>query len=467
MKKEEQNKISKYVKEREYLKALKLLNNFAKKERRLDELNFVFDSYFKLGEYKKGYRLGVKLLQTKRKREYQDFINIWISRFINGLGSSQHAMILIQNIEAKTKEEQYANGGIYLSNFEYHKAIRCYSNSILPLKDKDKLNHPMRALSLADSYSGIGENVKSFELARSLLLFDHAPLNRFIINTACAEYLCKLSRFKESFKFLQRAEVDIPEMEKRVDYAIYLKWKGVCLLGLDQRSEGIDYLRRAIKQLQSFSIREESWLEIIPILFDVNDIDLQVLLKAYHFPGLTLKMKEIWKNKYPTLDKQAYEIKPKNPKFSIDFDSNEYFFEKKWHISIKKEIQLLGIVALAGKEGLSFFKAFSCLWPEEVYSFLSFESRLFQIIKRVKQMYSVEIYCKDNKVFLNDSRISVKVGGDSRPKYLRTNSKFTGRDIQAWYHVSQSQKQKYIKKWLSAGIIEKHGKGPNTYYTVK
>ncbi len=47
-------------------------------------------------------------------------------------------------------------------------------------------------------------------------------------------------------------------------------------------------LRRAIKQLQSFSIREESWLEIIPILFDVNDIDLQVLLKAYHFPGLTL-----------------------------------------------------------------------------------------------------------------------------------------------------------------------------------
>ncbi len=246
---------------------------------------------------------------------------------------------------------------------------------------------------------------------------------------------------------------------------MYLKWKGIFLCLSGNRKEGIPFIIESKNLLQSFSIREETWISCLQYLYQFNAIKKDELIYYYYFPALSKKMKSAWRQKFTEINFEQSPIFNPSSHLFIDFYNKEFRFNGNWFLNFKKEIQLIGLCAYAKDQGISLSKCFTYLWPDEPYSYLSFEARLFQLIKRAKKQYNLTLKIEDNSVHLKEwETFGFNLTKSKNPSIFSEMKKFKASEFAHWYNLSKPQASNYLKAWKNKGLISVKGHGPGTMY---
>lgn len=467
MKKSNKNQIESLVKSRDYEKAIRIIKKELSKSLEIDEINTNLGFLFKLGQYNLGYKFSMKIYNAL-KGENKNTIQIWLARFVNSLGGSKHSLKLLEKVTALTKEEHYIKTGIFLSNFQFKNAKKEFELGF-DLKDSTLYSkYPMRVLTYTDALSGCHLNLEAIKYSKQLLDYPQTQIDLFCIKTALAEYYIKLQVYSEAQIFLSEASKNLPKKERRVDYGLYLKWKGILYLHQGELIKGRHLLLKAFVIFNSFPIREEVWITIVSYLYKSQIFSLNDFKRFYLFPGLSPELQKNWILEFPELKKDQGIKVGNNNLLIINFSSEEVFYNNHWHPGISQEILVIGSLAWADKAGLSFSKLFSLLWPSEVFSYPTFEERLFQIINRINKKYDFKIYSKRQKAFLPKAleKVTVINGSKFEPSFCKGKSSFTNKEFRIYYNVSKSMAQKTINSWLSDGKIKKKGTGPSAKYLL-
>ncbi len=457
--------LEKLVALRKSSEAIVLANKLAKRTQKLSEISIILSSYYKLGEYKQGLKKALAMLELSEEKKY---IHLWIGNFLNSLGASDHALLLTGNIKASGPEEVYIQAGILLSNFQFRAATSNYELFFQNNLENQLKENPVKILNYTDSLCGLGQNKKAYSIAKKLLKYHTRDIDLFIIHTACMEYLiCDFQLSKVGYH-LEQAEFYLPPGENKTDYALFLKWKGIYLCMNGKRNQGIPLLKNSIQLFSSFNVREEAWICIYEYLYAYNEINIDEFGKVLHTPGVNLSYKKLINHKFPEVNEFKGILVNKNAPLFIDLTNDEYFQNGKWHIGLKREVLLLAISKYCEDTGISVNKCSCFLWPDEPYSYLKFEDRLFQLIKRVQKQFSIKLSIRDNKVYLHNSNdLGLSTIENTPPQFLINRNQFTTNDFCEWYHVSPAKAAKYIKLWLYKELVSKEGHGPNTAYSLR
>lgn len=419
--------------------------------------------YFRIGLFRQGLKRALTLQESST---LPGFFQIPIARFLNSLGLSFHAIDMVKNNTTENIEDLFFKASIYYTNYHYQEALHTYEKILTLTPNFLQEQPPARVLGYCDTLSATGKADKAFEIAQDLLPRATKDIDIFIIFSACAEYLCVQRSLSLVPVQLEAARKFIVKKEKKIDYALFIKWQGVYFCLNNERDKGLALIKEAISIFQQLGIREEAWFDCMYSLYEFGGIKTDKIIKIMNYPGFPPKLREIWCEKSPILSREYNLPVNQSANLFIDFFANEYRLDGVWHWSLSKELSLLYCVAYAGEQGLSFPKASLSLWPDEPFSYLNFEDRLFKLIKRCKQKYKIEIVVRDQRIYVVEPKAVGYLGEPklNKPSFLAKNLRFKAKDVSNYYQIKSSQLSQCLNFWIEKGWIKKQGYGPNTSY---
>lgn len=419
--------------------------------------------YFRIGHFRQGLKRALSLQESSTE---PGFFQIPIARFLNSLGLSFHAIEMVKGASFQKIEDLFFKASIFYTNYHYNEALSVYEK-ILSLAPNFLQNEtPARVLGYCDTLNATGNSEMAFEIAQDLLARATKDIDIFIIFSACAEYLCVQRSLSLVPAQLEAASKFLIKNEKKIDYALFIKWQGIYQCLNNQREAGLVKINEAIQIFQKLKIREEAWFDCMYFLFEFGGIPKSEIISVMNFPGFPPKLRDIWLSKSPTLNNQFNLPVNEEADLFINFYANEYRLAGQWHWSLTKELSLIYCVAYTKEQGLSFPKASLALWPDEPFSYLNFEDRLFKLIKRCKQKYKVDLDVKEQRIYLEAAE-SVGFLGEpklNKPSFLLKNQHFRAKDVSGHYKIKSAQLSHCLNYWIEQGWIKKQGHGPNTSY---
>ena len=167
------------------------------------------------------------------------------------------------------------------------------------------------------------------------------------------------------------------------------------------------------------------------------------------FPGLPRH----FLNRLPILaDKRRGELD--GAEWVLDLQSDEYgeriSTEIAWKFGLPLELKFLALLKLARPFGVPRLWCVGLLWPDEPLSLLQLESRLDQLIIRLKEKYRFQVESNGTQVSLPSAewgRLDVIRDGSNTPRLLRVNPKPSHQEVAQFYHVNRAQAYRYLKAW--------------------
>lgn len=130
--------------------------------------------------------------------------------------------------------------------------------------------------------------------------------------------------------------------------------------------------------------------------------------------------------------------------------------------------QLLHALVLSGEAGLSQYRIFDLLWPNEVGAVSSMPNRLDQLHLRLRsQNISVE-FRQGHVRCLNEGLVTGWRRNSSTPDslFLESRSTFLRSDVERHFKVGRSKAAMLCQSWLADGKVSRVGAGRNSVYRV-
>jgi len=451
--------IEQSVLERKTTQAQALLNRYRKKYQSVEETEFFYESLRRLGLH----LLGLKYLKQDWKLgRRSNQVLLWTARFLNSVGASSLALRALSQVketslETLTSETCRIYGGIFLVNGKYPDAAKYYE-AALRGTTPESAPRPLKLtwIALADALSGMGNTVRARAIAQAVVGSAPDSLLKGIGLSALGEYFASEKDWTQAYSVLAEADETLPK-DQSVDRAFLHKWLGLTLCQLKDRAHdkkrGVALLQDSLLFLKNVSVREEAWLKIYELLMSVDAGDPALKARLSFFPGFD-------HDHTSELSSHLFGDR-ESARFHIDLARNEYQVRVRQKVEhyfgIPREVRLLAWMRIASDWGLGSARCKSLLWGEEFYSYFELESRLQQLLRRIRKSYGVSVHQKGGVLSIlpsHESRVSVFVSHQAlKPSLLERTPGATARNIAEFYKIGKTQSFEVIRQWKEAGFF--------------
>lgn len=398
---------------------------------------------------------------------------IWSARLLNLMGAPRYSRKILDRIPGRAPDRELACGNHYLSQYESAQALDCFQHYFDGLDKEEACTYTARLakVSQADALNGIGKTREALAILNSISTQPHEMLLQGIIHQAQGEYWANTQEWKRAQAELTRADALIPKEDETSDRAYLLKWKAYVEAHLPNANlERIkEQFHLALRHLQRSDQKPETWLDCFALMKKVRVLSSQ---------------DETILNTYPGVPGTFYEVRCARPDFPIwvgDAQSThvlyparrEFRIHQQSYLGYPKEIEFLEYIRRAGKYGLSLERAKSLLWPEEFAAFLQLDSRIAQLIKRIREHWGFEVKVIDRTIVGGRSllnSVAIEYLGESAPllppTYLSSHPEFSTKELAKAYGLKKTTLFKALSQFESAGWIEKRIKNRKAVYKV-
>ncbi len=397
----------------------------------------------------------------------QKFI-LLIAETLSLLGANTFALKLINSLSAPigTEHDYDITAGIYLSSGYYEKALMHFQQSQRYLEPINIRAYILNQLNCADCHARMKQTSTAIRLVKTAMsLAEGQSLLQAICLTAMGEYHARKKNFHKAIEFLSQAKEvfeSIGVMES-FDYALFLKWYGY-VIGQTSPLKGTTLLSKSTLLMKKSRLSEDQWIENYILVNMVKRLEKNILSRIYFLNHFLPAPSVAWEKK------QIVKIGNEQSRIKIYLSSREYSLGNSNSLYLPKELELAALLRGVENWGLALETIKSLLWPEEVFSYLNLEARLFQLVNRLRRKYKLEVFCLDRRLFLDKKdhkKIFVHVQNDSCPLFLKRNRTFSTRQLAKFYGIKKNQCSLHLQVWLANGWISKSGESRNTRYIRK
>ncbi len=455
------SQIEQLVQERKTQAAKKLIVQRLRESSSSDRVFEATQWYRRLSLYKDSLRLIMSQFPFDPTASRE--IKILAAETLSILGSTPYALQIVENIEPKTSDEFEIFAGIYFSANNYEKALNYFQKRVALAENSRDYQIRLARLSCADCYAHLNQFQEAIDICDVLIEESKETLFVSICKQAKGEYLARLGKFKEALKILVEAETTFPGRAETYDHALLYRWLGFAYIKTGRLVLGKKYLERSTRIIKKTGLREEIWLENVKLAHNLGILSKGKSQRLEFYPGLPAEFFGPQKNKGLELGREKSQLK-------IYFSSDEFFLNGSYYLGIPLEIKLLGYLRIVEEWGIGFELAKSLLWPNEGHSYFFLESRLRQMLKRIKRRYKIRIQVTNSRMSLNNrdlKKISVIIDTlNLLPKCLRNEAMFNREQLMKFYHLKKTQATVWLEKLLSQGLILRESAGRSTKYKV-
>ena len=456
-----------YVRSRQSRLADKAIVEYLKFHRRSVESRLQAGEWYRrLGEYSKAY-MTVAPSEYSVRRANED---VRVSRqylraafLLNLMGAAQSALRIVNQLKTfEDSEDNRLLGFLYLSNFEYKKALQHFLLMEKNDPQPDSYSSRVGRIGTCDAIASIGEHQKALKKLATIQARPEETLLQGILIQVRGEYLCKTKAWNEAWDALSEAEKFFPPGDQSYDRVILLKWQAVTLANLGKKARAKKILRDLFEVQKNPQNRPEMWLEVLRWMNEFGFLTEGERQLLWSYPGVP----EMIAKEYgppPSLT-----IGPPDAKIWLSTLRDEYRVDGVHASMMPKQLELLELLVRSGENGLSVHRACSILWPNEIGNFVLLEDRLQKLQRRLRQKYKMRVYSEDKVIRLGTSHfseISVEVIAPNRlPSIFLQKQEVTAKDVQDFYRLAKTQSFKLLNVWSEKSLVKGVTRGRVTYY---
>jgi len=466
MKNDLEDQIESHVRLRKVMSARPLIRQYLREHAQIPEALFkACDWYRRLGLVREGFSL-VHFTQALGKRvstnSFEGVRTLWAARFLMMMGSARFALALARSLDAQTSVEWRVLGSIYLANFEYTSALKAYSRMQELSSSPPSYSERLGLIEMADALAGIGQSHAALKLVDHVEKLSTENLLIGICRQARGEYLARARDFDQALSELLRAKHHFRPGDTTLDYGFLCKWLGYVLFKLGKKKQGQTYLQEAERLLIRGRVRAETALDLQRLRGDLGLLSKSQSARLRFYPELH----ENFIAQLPTL--VAHRFGRTRAQLVVYIQGGEYQWQGQRHLGLPKELELLGWLVVAGPLGINRERLLSILWPTEIYAYLQLESRLDQLVRRLRQFYNFEVSSQKRTLYLQPKHFDeiCVMAGPSRPTFFKGRKVFRARELGSYYALEKTQSSKKLKNWIEKGWIHPVGLGRATHYRI-
>lgn len=471
-----ENRIEHLVRSRKTEAARKQIQRWLRQKRNTLSARIQACDWLKrLGLNREAYRLIApkewKFSEALKNPLYRTSL-IWAARLLNLMGAPRYSLQILHQIPNPDPELLLTLGNLHLSQYQCEEAFLSYQRYFQKLDSTQQTSYTSRLtrVSFADSLNGIGKTAEALEMLRQIRTQADEALLKGIIHQARGEYFTHLKNWKQANEELQKAQTLIPIEDESSDRAFLTKWLAYTEAHLETGSpQALMHFEQVLKRLQKPDQKPETWLDCFALMKKTN------LLKSGDETTLYT---------YPGVPEEFYALRCERPSFPIWIGEKdapyvlypareEYRTKKGSHLGYPKEIELLELIRRAATHGLSLERAKSLLWPDEFAAFLQLDSRIAQLIKRLRTHWGFKITVDEHTIFgdrkLLES-VAIEYCGETPlklpPTFLLSHSEFSTKMLAQAYKMKKTTLFKAISRFEKSGWIKKQVKKRQVSYLV-
>jgi tetratricopeptide (TPR) repeat protein len=448
------HQIEKAVRERRTQRARKLITDFVRGQRKsLASRLEACDWLRRLGLYRDGFLLIRPARWSLREVSAATLEGeqlLWAARFLNLTGATSHALMIAQRLQPESAADHRVIANIFLSADEAAKALVHFRAAERLQKNPNDYSARLAQVGLADALALTGDVDRALRKVRSVRAAPDEKLLRGILLQAEGEYLARDGRFSEARKIFERAISDYPEAETP-DHGILYKWYAFVLARTGRNALARRYFDRAFRILSAPSIKSEAWLEVLYLKNEAG------LARPDEVEALHL-----YPRSNPAREPRTLRWTRPNsakPTWKISLPRQEYQHGSQRKFSLPLEVRLLGLLRLAGPYGISQVTLAALLWPDEPGSFAELETRLFQLLNRLRRKHRITWSVREGVVRLSVgmiARIVVETGAGPAPLlFFERQKRFTASEFARFYGSSRSRAAVRLNEALNLGWIRR------------
>lgn len=455
------------VRDRKTVTAQSAIQRWLRSRPDLDSKIQACDWWRRLGDLNRAYRI-VAPKEFKLKKASLSVSEIkqylWCARILNLMGASHYALQIVHQISIARARSQGADecrvlGNIFLSNCDFKNAYDCFMAAEEVEQNPAAYAARLGRIGLCDALAGLAKYDRALRELKKIEARSDEKLLQGIILQAEGEYLARNRNYKAALEVCERAIQYFSKDDPSPDYAFMLKWIGIAKIASGSKTEGVDLLNQSLRALKKPSRRPEMWIDCIywKEVMGVASPEERETLRRY--PG----QPDFYLSRYsqiPTEDeskgKSLIRIYPRRGEWSWKAEVKSY---------IPKEIELASWIKLSHPHGLPLYRAFTLLWPDEINSFLQLEDRIHQLLKRLREVYALQVSVDDKNLFLAEtSAREIMVNSEAATPLVFSQSLRVRRsDIAEFYRLGSTQVHHLIRRWIDGGSVRALKQGRETW----
>ncbi len=370
---------------------------------------------------------------------------LWTARMMNLLGATRFALKIIRNSNLESFEDYLVAGNIYLTDYDYESALKCFEFACKKANAKEKKLYSFRMglVGLADCLAGLKRYSEAINQLNQIQVSKDEGLLQGILFQAKGEYLAQKGEFKKSFDILNKAQQFFPYEEQSADRAFLYKWLGYVEANLGNITKSKEYFYKALQILCSGEYRPESWLECLYLMHQMNLLPQDQLIILFSYPDLPQQIRKRYS--MPS----SLSIWMPNSEYVLMPFRNEWIHNGKYHAGMSLSLLLLSHLIVVGDRGLPSQRVKPILWPDEFASFDQLTERLERLLARIKKEWAISTKTENGiiKIVEGDlSRFSVEVLQWRAPmSFYEKHNQFSAIEFGNYYGLQKSSAHEFLK----------------------
>lgn len=417
-------------------------------------LNLAFESYRRLGLFKIGYALCVRMLgkpaQNKR------FLSYWLARFLHLRGATAYSRHLLAQFPPETALENHFAATIYYSDFDFQTAEFHARQYFLFTDIRESRAAKIAALLWADALMGMNRATEALIKAEEVIKHADDDTLLAIALTAKGEYLARYGNYEQAAQELTLARLKLPADDFTYDSSLILLWQGYVDCKTGKETLGLKKIQQAYQNMCQQNLRPETRLECLRILMELRGAPQTDIIKLAYYPGVSEGFKSQFRNAALLEDYSAGETATDTTaKWQVHLNTNEYRTEKQWNYNIPMDLQLAAHLRLAYPHSVPLVRMASILYPFSPLLVDKFERRIHQLMFQLEQGRGLTVSLESGSLVLAAESIHRISASNGRTKELKAldlkniDEKIQARLFATTYGISQPQARRYLGEYKS------------------
>lgn len=408
-------------------------------------LDLAFESYRRLGLFKIGYALCVRML-AKPQQNLRS-LHYWLARFLHLRGASAYSKLILAQYPPETAVEHHFAATIHFSDFNFVEADFHARQFFLFTEVRESRKAKIASLLWADALMGLNRVDEAITRADEVIRLAEDDTLLAIALTAKGEYLARAGEYDSAEHALTLARTKLPPNDFTYDSSLILLWQGYLECQTDRRPSGLKKIELAYQNMAQQNLRPETRLECLRILMELRGDSREDILRLAFYPGVSEGFKQQFS---VSSDLQDYCAGKPEARWQLYTNSNEYRSDDVWNYNIPMDLQLAAHLRFAYPHPVPLVRMASLLYPYSPLIVDKFERRIHQLIYQLEQLRGINVSLENGLLQIADAsadQLCVVHSTTSALKAVRLENLSIKEQVQLFaqvYGISLPQAKRYV-----------------------
>jgi tetratricopeptide (TPR) repeat protein len=428
----------------------------------------VSESYFKMGKHHEALSILAQFLE-KDKMTSGEKAKIFFqqAKIMKALGLNSLAYKKITGLILLETEHYKERADLALEEFDFAQALSDYKDYFIKIQNpsvdfelkKTQLNY-LKALTYC------GEILKAKKLIQEWALKWSEPELKGELFFLLGEVYILEEKFEKALLMFEKSKnLLAPDQHSMLNFE-FVSRQGLIHGLLGNREQSGNFLAKS-EEILTHHDSLNSKIRLDAYKLQLGMLEKNELFRLLFHPCAQDKVLEFFKFDY---NHEIYHFGSfDEARIRIFLSSGEFDYCQAHSVELNEEICLLAKLKIAGDWGLSLKEIKTLFFPHAVHSEEEVMLKIEEMISKLRNLYSLNVYRSNQRVFLEDDcrDVYVETGISDKPRFLDFAQIFELVEVCQYYNVNDSKAESLIKVWTEKEWIDIIGSKESPKYMVK